>query len=262
MAQDNQLEFPPRPAAQADTRPDALADLTRREDKDALFASIAEHTRELNGLFDEEKYDVQGGNYLQKKSYLYQMKDSREVGRRVETRVRVRAINKELEGALRAAQRQSLEDERGRLLAELEDNPLILSKKTEEKLAEGKRNKLRTNWVTTVLGRIDNIISDFSFKKLGQGCGFDELYPEIEQKQAWWKQLVIAEKNIEKQLNDLNDAGVTGQEALAIEFREALAANRRAKIEFVSVELKQLQQRALHLMRDLRHRLLGERLEV
>jgi len=266
MAQDNQLEFPPRQPAKTGVRPDEVPDLTRREDKQELFALIAAHTKALEDLFDEGKYTVEQQSFLHKKTHLYQWKKPELMARLAEKRapllVRQKAIEKKLRGELGAKQRQELEEEQRALLVELEEFTLRLDMEKAEKLAEAKKNRLRTNWVTSVLATVDNIEDDFSEKRLGADYGFSAIAGELGSLQAQFKEFLRQEERIKSELEDFSDADdprvKLRLEVMAAELRDI----HQMKKEFVTVTLEQFKDRCLQRLRDLRRRLLGEKLEV
>lgn len=260
MATHNQLEYPPA----EDQRPsrDGEVDLTKREDKDALLALAMKHMRELENLFDEKKFTVEEQSFLQKKTHLYQWENSDLVAMRGEKKARVKIIDRALEREADAKQRKELAEEKNVLLAELEDFTRQPDKEKSEKLAAEKRNRLRTNWVTWVLAEAQFAVENFSEKQLGVNYGFDELIPELKELQAKEKELLRHEARLKAALEDASGTddprAKLRLEVMAAELQDVY----QMKKELVTVDLPRFKDRCLHLLRDLRHRLLGEKLEV
>ena len=262
MAQDNQLEFPTRQPTQTDARRDNDPDLTRREDKKELFAAIAVHTNALEDLFDEAKYTVEENSFLQKKVHLYQWQKPGLVAYRTEKRARAKIIDRELAGESNARRRQELIDEKNGLLAELEDLTRAVDEGKSHKLADEKKNRLRTNWVNFVMGRTQLIIEDFGTKRLGVDCGFGALADEMKILQTKYKELLRQEARLKSVLEDSSDI-----DEPRVKMRVAVTAAElqdvyQMKKEFVTTDLEHFKNRCLQRLRDLRRRLLGEKLEV
>ena len=262
MAQDNQLEFPARQPTQTDVRRDNDPDLTQREDKKELFAAIATHAKALEDLFDEEKYSVDEKSFLHKKSHLYQWQSSDLVVYRAEKRARAKIIDRELAGEANARRRKELIDEKSGLLAELEDLTRAVDEGKSHKLADEKKNRLRTNWVNFVMGRTQLIVEDFGTKRLGVDCGFGALADEMKILQTKYKELLRQEARLKSVLEDSSDIDEPRVKMRVAVMAAELQDVYQMKKEFVTTELERFKNRCLQRLRDLRRRLLGEKLEV
>jgi hypothetical protein len=262
MAQDRELNPTPQFSEAAVRRREAERDLPSHESRDVFLAEIKAHTRALEGFFDEEKYPVEEKNFLYKKTQLYQLKDPAMVQDRVETKQRIAQILR-LEKDAPIARRAALEKEKLELLARLEvrNAQLSLDEDKSGRLADSKKNRLRTNWVNYVLGEAQNVARDFSAERLGADCGFAAILKEAGILQLRFKDLIKREKSLEAQLEEIDSFDPRVKEG-ATDLQRELQAVYRHKREFVTSVLGVFKDRCIQLMRDLRHRLLGEHLEV
>jgi len=262
MASDNQLEFPARQPIQPDVRPNDVPDLTRREDKDELFAAIAAHTKVLEDLFDESKYAVEEQSFLHKKTHLYQWQGTELVTHRAEKRARAKIIDQELAAMPDGRRRHELIDEKGALLAKLEDLTRAVDEGKSEQLADAKKNRLRTNWVNAVLGQGQLLVEDFDAKRLGVDCGFAELAEELKELRVKFRELLHHEARLTSELEDSADIDEPRVKMRMAVMAAELQDIYQMKKDFVNIELGRFKDHCLQRLRDLRHRLLGEKLEV